>query len=210
MDQKDVFALALGLAGTPWTVVGVRFDPELKRLDIEVDFPPGSRFPHPDTGQASPVYDSEPRSWRHMNFFQFECYVKAHVPRVDGGPGSGAQRAEILAAFDQSGVSAAEFARLVGVKYPTLAGWLHRRGRPRGAGDKSGGDALGANLRSQGYTVDDLNLYTTRTNLRYLEVQGTVHATGKFSSFENSSAQEVDTKTDTNRANVGGGRACWS
>jgi hypothetical protein len=132
MDQKDVFALALGLAGTPWTVVGVRFDPELKRLDIEVDFPPGSRFPHPDTGQASPVYDSEPRSWRHMNFFQFECYVKAHVPRVDGGPGSGAQRAEILAAFDQSGVSAAEFARLVGVKYPTLAGWLHRRGRPRG------------------------------------------------------------------------------
>lgn len=45
---------------------------------------------------------------------------------------SGAQRAEILAAFDQSGVSAAEFARLVGVKYPTLAGWLHRRGRPRG------------------------------------------------------------------------------
>ena len=45
---------------------------------------------------------------------------------------SAAQRAEILAAFDGSGVSAAEFARLVGVKYPTLAGWLHRRGRPRG------------------------------------------------------------------------------
>lgn len=45
---------------------------------------------------------------------------------------SAAQRAEILAAFDQSGVSAAEFARLVGVKYPTLAGWLHRRGRARG------------------------------------------------------------------------------
>jgi len=45
---------------------------------------------------------------------------------------SAGQRAEILAAFDQSGVSAAEFARLVGVKYPTLAGWLHRRGRPRG------------------------------------------------------------------------------
>jgi lambda repressor-like predicted transcriptional regulator len=46
---------------------------------------------------------------------------------------SGAQRAEILAAFDASGVSAAEFARLVGVKYPTLAGWLHRRGRPGNA-----------------------------------------------------------------------------
>ncbi len=42
---------------------------------------------------------------------------------------SAAQRAEILAAFEQSGVSAAEFARLVGMKYPTLAGWLHRRRR---------------------------------------------------------------------------------
>ena len=46
---------------------------------------------------------------------------------------SGAQRAEILAAYDQSGVSAAEFARRVGVKYPTLAGWLHRRGRRPGS-----------------------------------------------------------------------------
>jgi transposase-like protein len=45
---------------------------------------------------------------------------------------SAGQRAEILAAFERSGVSAAEFARLVGVKYPTLAGWLHWRGRPRG------------------------------------------------------------------------------
>ena len=45
---------------------------------------------------------------------------------------SAEQRAEILAAFDRSGVSGAEFARLVGVKYPTLAGWRHRRRRQRG------------------------------------------------------------------------------
>ena len=133
MDQKDVFALALGLAGTPWTVVEVRFDPELKRLNIEVDFPPGSRFPHPDTGQASPVYDSEPRSWRHMNFFQFECYVKAHVPRVDGGPGSGVKRVAVpwarphsgfslfmesmMLLMARSGMTVAETARTVG-EYP--------------------------------------------------------------------------------------------
>lgn len=43
-----------------------------------------------------------------------------------------AKREEILEAFDRSGVSAAEFARLVGVKYPTLAGWLHRRRRRPG------------------------------------------------------------------------------
>ncbi len=50
--------------------------------------------------------------------------VLARVRRSRG------QRAEILAAYDQSGVNAAELALLVGVKYPTLAGWLHRRCRP--------------------------------------------------------------------------------
>jgi hypothetical protein len=32
MDQKDVFAMALGLGGTPWRVVEIRFDGDLKRL----------------------------------------------------------------------------------------------------------------------------------------------------------------------------------
>lgn len=133
MDQKDVFGVALGLAGTPWKVVGVRFDPELKRLDLDLDFPPGSRFPHPETGQAAPVYDTEPRSWRHLNFFQFECYVNAHVPRVDGGPGSGVKRVAVpwarpqsgfsllleslLLVLARSGMTVAEAARVVG-EYP--------------------------------------------------------------------------------------------
>ena len=86
VDIMDCFALALSLGGTPWTVVEVRFDPELKRLDIKVDFPPGSCFQQPKSGQNCAVYESEPRSRRHMDFFQFECYVNAHVPRVDGGP----------------------------------------------------------------------------------------------------------------------------
>ena len=55
MDPKDVLALALGFGGTPWTVVEVRSDPELKRLNIEVDFPPGSRFPHPESGPCGSV-----------------------------------------------------------------------------------------------------------------------------------------------------------
>lgn len=133
MDQKDVFAVALGLQGTPWKVVDVRFDKELKRLDIDLDFPPGTRFEHPEGGEPSAVYDSEQRSWRHLNFFQFECYVNAHVPRVDGGPGRGVKRIAVPWARPQSGFSllmesmilvlarsgmtAAEVARVIG-EYP--------------------------------------------------------------------------------------------
>jgi hypothetical protein len=44
-----------------------------------------------------------------------------------------AKRAEFLAAFERSGVSGAEFAALVGVKYSTFASWRQERRRPRGA-----------------------------------------------------------------------------
>jgi lambda repressor-like predicted transcriptional regulator len=43
-----------------------------------------------------------------------------------------AQQAELLAEYQRSGISAAEFARLSGLKYQTLCGWL-RRSRPRTA-----------------------------------------------------------------------------
>ena len=52
-----------------------------------LDFPPGSRFPHPGSGQPAPVYDTLERSWRRLNFFQFECYVHAFVPRVEEDAG---------------------------------------------------------------------------------------------------------------------------
>jgi transposase len=33
------------------------------------------------------AYDTEEKVWRHLNFFQFECYLHAWVPRVDVGNG---------------------------------------------------------------------------------------------------------------------------
>jgi transposase len=33
------------------------------------------------------VYDTRERIWRHLNFFQYRCYVKARVPRVTDGQG---------------------------------------------------------------------------------------------------------------------------
>jgi hypothetical protein len=39
-----------------------------------------------------------------------------------------AQREQLLAAFERSGLSAAEFARLQGLNYTTFCGWRQRRG----------------------------------------------------------------------------------
>lgn len=43
------------------------------------------------------------------------------------------RRQELLEAYDRSAMSAAEFAAHVGVKYPTMAAWIQRRRKEKGA-----------------------------------------------------------------------------
>jgi transposase len=72
----------LGLT-PPWTVTGSDFDAEARRLDIQIDFAAGSRFTCPTCGAANcPAYDTERKTWRHLNFFQHQAYLTARVPRV--------------------------------------------------------------------------------------------------------------------------------
>ena len=82
MRDTNLLQLALGLT-PPWTVTRSDFDPEAKRLDIQIDFAPGSRFPCPSCAAADcPAYDTQQMSWRHLNFFQHQAYLNARVPRV--------------------------------------------------------------------------------------------------------------------------------
>ena len=82
MRDVKLLEMALGLA-PPWRVVEVEFKAEDKRLDIFLDFPKGSRFICRGCGESSAVYDTEERQWRHLNFFEHECYLKARVPRTE-------------------------------------------------------------------------------------------------------------------------------
>jgi transposase len=82
MHDTTLPQLALALT-PPWTVSRSDFDPDAHRLDIEIDFPPGSRFACPSCGAADcPAYDTERKTWRHLNFFQHQAYLTARVPRV--------------------------------------------------------------------------------------------------------------------------------
>lgn len=82
-----LFAAALGIA-TPWYINGVDFDVEKKTLNIHVDFVAGSRFVVPYVEGAYSAHDTVTKRYRHLNFFQHECYLDVRVPRVrlpDGG-----------------------------------------------------------------------------------------------------------------------------
>ena len=75
MRDTDLFGMSLGIE-PPWVVTKSDFDATAKRLDIHLDFARGSRFACPQCGIAGcPTYDSEDKTWRHLNFFQHEAYL---------------------------------------------------------------------------------------------------------------------------------------
>ena len=85
MQDRDLFALALGLS-KPWFVSSVEFEPENKRLELFIDFERGGTFACPECGTAGcKAYDTEERTWRHLNFFQYETHLRARMPRVTCG-----------------------------------------------------------------------------------------------------------------------------
>jgi transposase len=84
MTQIDLFSKAIGLEA-PWYIVDIDFSPTdgmvAGEMNIYLDFVKGSRFLGSD-GIGYTGYDTRPRKWQHLNFFQHTCYIHAHVPRL--------------------------------------------------------------------------------------------------------------------------------
>lgn len=82
MQPEALFGIALGIT-PPWEVTAVAFSKESNRLDITIDFQRGATFACPVCGSPAPAYDTTEKEWRHLNFFQYEAYLHARVPRVN-------------------------------------------------------------------------------------------------------------------------------
>jgi transposase len=87
MQSEQLFEVALGVT-SPWYVRESRFNAEARNLTIQVDFHAGSRFGHPDAPGEHPVHDTQTKRYRHLNFFQHECFLEVRVPRVKLPDGS--------------------------------------------------------------------------------------------------------------------------
>jgi len=86
MLETNIFEAALPIK-SPWFVKDVQFDADSKKLDIYIDFKRGSTFPStkpgfPDQYKAK---DTLNKTWRHLNFFEHECYLHCRTPRIDLG-----------------------------------------------------------------------------------------------------------------------------
>lgn len=92
---ESLFTRALGLV-PPWEVAELKLDtarqricwrrPKTcigahKRIDFEIRCTAKS-MACPHCGKATPVHDRLHRSWRHLDFFLYEAWLHAEVPRV--------------------------------------------------------------------------------------------------------------------------------
>jgi transposase len=82
LNSESLFTVALGLI-PPWQVLDIQFDPEKGRIDFEVGFASGAKFSCPSCDEAGQgVHDTRHRTWRHLNFFQYQAFIHADLPRV--------------------------------------------------------------------------------------------------------------------------------
>jgi transposase len=129
VNTEELFRVALGLS-EPWTVTQIAFSEAEQQLDIRLDFPAGSRFACPDCGRGDcRGYDSQERTWRHLNFFQHKTFLHARQPRVEcpdhgvktvGVPWSRAQvgftllMEAFILALVQNGMTPNQVSRMIG------------------------------------------------------------------------------------------------
>ena len=75
----------------PWYVHEIQFDQQAGKLEIWIDFERGSSFYFEDIELGIQghfkAYDTTEKTWRHLNFFQYQCFLHVCIPRVDLGGG---------------------------------------------------------------------------------------------------------------------------
>lgn len=72
---EALFTSALGLQA-PWVALEVKLDTAKRRIDFEIGCR-GKALTCPACGAAAqPVHDRLRRSWRHLDFFQFEAWLQ--------------------------------------------------------------------------------------------------------------------------------------
>jgi transposase len=78
---EALFTSALGLQ-MPWVVREVKLDTGQRRIDFEIGCEGASHSCPACGAPAQPVHDRLGRSWRHLDFFQFEAWLHCDVPRI--------------------------------------------------------------------------------------------------------------------------------
>ena len=80
--EKELFSAALEVR-EPVYIDEIMFDAGAGELHIHMNFRRGGRFTCSECGaDGLPVHDTVDKTWRHLNFFQYKCYIHLRTPRT--------------------------------------------------------------------------------------------------------------------------------
>ena len=83
--QAKLFEAALNIE-SPMYIERIELHKETEELHIHMDFNRGGKFDCPICGKkACPVHDTADKTWRHLNFFQYKCYIHFRTPSTKCG-----------------------------------------------------------------------------------------------------------------------------
>ena len=80
--QQQLFAMALGIQ-EPIFLEKIDFIKDDGELHIYMNFRRGSKFACPICGKKEcAVHDTTDKTWRHLNFFQYKCFIHFRTPNT--------------------------------------------------------------------------------------------------------------------------------
>lgn len=80
--EKELFSIALRI-DEPVYIDEIELDSMAGELHIHMSFRKGGRFACSECGETGlPVHDTVEKTWRHLNFFQYKCYIHMRTPRT--------------------------------------------------------------------------------------------------------------------------------
>ena len=78
--QEKLFGIALGVE-EPIYIEKIWFDKEAGELHIYMNFKRGGKFTCSVCGKKDcTVHDTTEKTWRHLNFFQYKCFIHFRTP----------------------------------------------------------------------------------------------------------------------------------
>jgi transposase len=79
--QEALFSQALGLV-KPWEVTQVSLDVQANKIDLHIAWNSDAAACPACGAPDQALHDHRQRSWRHLDFFQYEAHVHCQLPRV--------------------------------------------------------------------------------------------------------------------------------
>ena len=71
--------------GEGWVMKDMKVDRRIKEIDIFIEYKNSAGY-FPDTKELLDIYDlGSPRRIRHLDIFDYKCYLNARIPRVRNG-----------------------------------------------------------------------------------------------------------------------------